>query len=409
MQPRNGNYPGQGAEKLIVLGGIGCLAFVAMLVAVVVVGISMLVDIARKPQEAVPEIVDTTPPGELPAVPFPLPVPAAPSTHLGPIDLEEVDAGRLASEAIRQAKLGDVSTALSCQYVAVIKSGSGRYNLACFYSLAGNVDAALYWLQMAAREEGTDPDWATKDSDLTKVWRDARWPRVLAYLRKCQQYWETSGFSETALILPRQAATDQPIPVFIGLHPAGHFAHGFLDAAASQALADEMGVAFLAVSGTIPYGKETFAWSEDPAKDLARIDAALEEVKDRLTPAEGQMVLYGFSQGAWVAGELAARHPDRFAGAIVMSPDRRSSAKLPALEARDEHRRQGLVAVCGEEETPETVRMTKAFAERFAKLRARVSQTLYPGKETHSLPPDYVRKLPVWGRFILDPAAAAPE
>jgi predicted esterase len=170
-----------------------------------------------------------------------------------------------------------------------------------------------------------------------------------------------------------------------------------------------MGVAFLGVSGTIPYGKEIYCWSEDPAKDLTRIDAALAEVKGRLTPAEGQIILLGFSEGAWLAGELAARHPDRFAGAVVMSPRRRSSEEYPAPEPRDEHRRQRLLAVCGAEETAETVRTTKDFADRFEKLGARVSLTLYPGKTSHTLPPDYVEKLPVWGRFILDPEAAAPK
>ena len=62
-----------------------------------------------------------------------------------------------------------------------------------------------------------------------------------------------------------------------------------------------------------------------------------------------------------------------------MSPDRRVSAELPAPETRAEHRRQGLVAVCGAEETPETVRMTKEFAERFETLGARVSHPVYPG------------------------------
>ena len=408
--PQKTGYPGQGAEKLLLLGGLGCLAFVALMVAVVVVGIATLIEFAKtQPElEIVAESLDATPPGELPQAPFQLSAPEAPAARLRNVDLTDIDPAPLAGTAQQLALRGDFLAAVQCQHMSVIKSNSGRYNLACYYSLAGNVTAAFYWLQSAAMEEGTDPDWATRDSDLVNVRKDKRWPRVLAFLRKCQQYWETTSFSETSLVLPRQATANQPIPVFIGLHGTGHFAHGFVDAEPYQAFADTMGVAFLGVSGTIPHGKQTFVWSEDLEKDLARIDAALEEVKGRVTPSEGQSVLFGFSQGGWLAGELAARHPDRFAGAILMSPGRRSDQELPIPEVRPEHRRQGIVVVCGAEEIPETVRMTRQYAKTFEELGSRVSLTLYAGMNTHSFPPDYVVKLPVWGRFILNPESAAP-
>ena len=156
--------------------------------------------------------------------------------------------------------------------VVVTKSGSGRYNLACFL-FTGRKRQCLRctgcrWL--ALKEEETDADWATKDRRpggrcvCTLAGRG-----VLAYLRKCQQYWETSGFfRDWLLILPRQAVDRSADP---GVHWAAPIRATLPTASStppsSQALADEMGVAFLGVSGTIPYGKETFSWSEDPAKD----------------------------------------------------------------------------------------------------------------------------------------------
>lgn len=403
---------GNRAERLILWGGLGCLAFVTLMVVVVVVGISALIEIAKQRPEISAETietVDSSPPDVLPQAPFALPAPAVPATRMGNTDLSEIDAGTLADAAQRLALRGDVLSAVQCQYMSVSKSNTGRYNLACYYSLAGNVTAALYWLQVAAQEDGTDSDWATKDSDLVNVRKDSRWPRVLNYLRRCEKYWATTSFSETSLVLPGHATPDQAIPVFIGLHGLGHYAHGFVDPETYQKLADEMGVAFLGVSGTIVHGKQTFVWSEDPLKDLARIDAALEEVKGRFTPAEGQAVLFGFSQGGWLAGELAARHPDRFAGAILMSPGHRSELEPAAGEARPEHRRQGIVAVCGALENPGTVQLTKKFAEDFEKRGARVLLRPYPGMNTHKFPPDFIEKLPVWGKFILNPDAPVPK
>ena len=50
--------------------------------------------------------------------------------------------------------------------------------------------------------------------------------------------------------------------------------HRFVDPRMYQPLADEMGVAFLGVSGTTVRGRRHFVWSEDPVKDLERIEAA---------------------------------------------------------------------------------------------------------------------------------------
>ena len=114
--PRSGKYPGQGAERLLILGGIGCLAFVALLVGVVVVGISTLIEIANKPPVVMPEIVDTTPPGELPNSPFELPVPRVPLVRLGNNDLNDVDPDRLAVAAQQLMQRGDFRSAVQCQY-----------------------------------------------------------------------------------------------------------------------------------------------------------------------------------------------------------------------------------------------------------------------------------------------------
>lgn len=399
-----------GIGTLFLWGGIGCLVFVIIFGGLAAVGVGLFVTIAKnyQPGPADVEPIDWKPGDALPEPPLQLPMPPAPTARLGETELSHVAPRELAAAAQHLYEMRRYDDAVRCQYQVVSKSDAGRYNLACYYARAGDMPAALYWLQAGARDEGADADWALQDDDLAGIRKDSRWPKLLRYLRVCQRYWETGNFSETTLVLPHGTLAGRPIAVFIGLHGLGDTAHGFIDPDEYQPLADEMGVAFLGVSGTIPHGKSWFTWSEDPVKDLERIDAALREVSDRLTPAEGQEFLLGFSQGGRVAAELAARRPDRFAGAIVLSPGSRSGERLPSVDAGPLHRRQGIVAVCGAGEHPRTIEYTNRCAALFKKLGARVFLKLYPGMNRHSLPPDYRKKLPDWGKFILNPDASPP-
>ncbi|MFN0052500.1 MAG: alpha/beta hydrolase [Planctomycetales bacterium] len=406
-----------GNAKVLLYVGLGCFAFFAAMCVIAGIGIYLLVSFVNEletvgdapggtPNRGLPSSVDVA--YELSDPPLMLAAPSPPPTRFGDLDLTTVDPRSLSARAHAYYSRHEYRGAVQCQYLWVINEDEGRYNLACYYARSGDIEAALYWLQAAAKDEESNAEWASRDADLDRVRMDQRWPELLAYLRGRQKFWESSDTAETALILPRNAPAGQPLPVFIGLHGLGHNAHGFVNERSFQPLADEMGVAFLGVSGTQSRGKRNFVWAEDPARDLVRIDAALEEVADRLTPAAGQIVLFGFSQGGSVAGELALRHPQRFAGAITISPG--SVSELPALATspRDEHRRQGLVAVCGEREHPRTVACTNRYAAGFKAVGARVYVKFYPGVSAHTFPFDFYERFPGWGKFILEPGAPVP-
>lgn len=406
-----------GAGKVLLGLGLGCLVLCTAVGLLAAVGAFIVASVVKNSLVVDGEAEAPLPPdfklipgenGELPESPLRIPKPADPSLQMGQADLMTVDTRALPGWAMNLYEKGLYKAAVQCQFAAVMKTNTGRYNLACYYARAGNIQAALYWLQVAVREEESNAEWASQDADLEQVRKDRRWPTVLAYMKAGQRYWEASGVSETSLVLPQGATSDKALPLFIGLHGLGHNAREFVGPAMYQVLADEMGVAFLGVSGTIPRGKKTFVWSEDPGKDLDRIDAALKELAGKVTPAAGQTVLFGFSQGAIVAADLAARHPDRFAGAIVISPGNAVDIETTVPEARPEHRRQGIVVACGALEHTATVAKTKHFAMMFQTLGARVFLKLYPDVHAHGLPPDYTQRLPDWGKFILNPDAPLP-
>jgi len=333
---------------VLLWGGLGCGALVILICGVVGIGGAAWFLIARAPQGAPPVVVnldefddeseaeDQKAPGELPVPALSLIPPTPPGAKFGETDLTTLDPHALRGAADHFYRQCRFRHALQFQFQAVAKDQNGQYNLACYYARAGDVPAALYWLQDAGREEGVDVGHATRDEDLIEVRKDPRWPTLRTYLRKCERYWEASGYSETSLVAPQNVAPGTPIPVFIGLHGFGSSAHEFVSPERYQALADQMGAAVLGVSGTNCRGKHSFVWSEDATKDLARVDAALREVAGQLTPAQGQIVLFGFSQGGMVSAELAARDPQRFAGAILLSPGSVSNvdpARLPQFPA----------------------------------------------------------------------------
>lgn len=417
---RSKSGTGPSLADALLWGTLGCGAIVCLAFIVAGFGAVAYFMMARAPQNATAELepdqdssddvaANQRAPGELPAPPLDLAVPIPPDSQLGKVNLADMDARSLSGAAHHFYGERRYHEAVQCQYQCVAKSHSGQYNLACFYGCSGDVAAALYWLQIAGREDGVDVQHASRDPDLKTVRKDPRWPQVRVYLRGCERYWEASGHSETCLVLPQNAPPGKPIPVFIGLHGHGHNALEFVRGERYQVVADQLGVAFLGVSGTHCRGKHSFVWSEDAEKDLARIDAALKQVADQLTPADGQIVLFGFSQGGAVSAELAARHPRRFAGAILLSPGSVTSLDPTRLPRLPENRRQGLVSVCGAREHPTTVNCTKAYAAAYQSRGSRVHLKLYPGMHQHTFPPDFAEQFPIWAKFILDPAASIPD
>lgn len=343
-----------------------------------------------------------------PVAPFTIVEPPAESSEFGDNDLSKLEADRLGGAALAASADGEYDDAVQLQYWAV-KNGDGSdglYNLACFYSLAGKADASFYWLQLAAEKQGVDPDWAGEDSDLKNIRKDSRWPKVRNYLRAWNAHWGTSTLSETTLVVPKGYDPATPIPVIVGLHGMGSRASHFVDDD-FQDWADELNVAFVGVSGTQPQGPTSFVWSEDPDRDLQRIDDAFAEIKDRLSPKQGQIALFGFSQGAMMAAEIAARHPDRFAGALVMSPGGNGNANIAAITKTGDHQRQGFVCVCGAREAFGNVLMTKRYARDLTSLGCRVEHLPYPGMKDHSFPPDFAKKFPEWIAFMLKTPADA--
>jgi predicted esterase len=338
---------------------------------------------------------------QLPAKPLALPAPPAPSSNFRGQDLSKDDPARLAAVASGLASDGNNREAAQVQYWAVKLGADGRYNLACWTALIGDVDGAFYWLQEAALEDGVEASWAGEDTDLESLRKDFRWTKVAPFLKQCNAYWAVSGRRDSALIVPKGYKPGTPIGVLIGLHGMGHRPDGFIDSETYQEFADKLNMAVVGVSGTVPTGRNSYVWSEDPSADAAQIRKALDELAPRLTVKKGHLIAFGFSQGAEMGFEVAFQNPEDYRGAIVMSPGTSdNTARLKKLNRGPRNKNQGYVFLCGADEHPGNVAETKDGAGFAKKAGARVELKLYEGVKRHAFPPDFDHSFLRWVRFI---------
>lgn len=335
--------------------------------------------------------------GEKPQPLLNLPPPEDPPNHLDGKSLANLSASQLAQWVQVEEQNGDFVKGIQLEFWALKKGEGSQYNFACNYGRHRLTDACFYWLQRAALEEGVDPDWAGKDPDLAVVRLDRRWPAIATFLRQCADYWAASGKPQTVLLLPQGYSRKAAIPVLLGLHGLNASPQGFV--AAFQELADELNVAIIGVSGTIPRGPKAFVWSPKQEENFARIENALREVSVEIAIEAEKTVLFGFSQGAYVAGEVAARHPEKFAGAILLSPGTADDSE-PGPWPPTEHK-QGFVVVAGTAEHPMTIQTARAFAKLLRARGARVLSKEYPDM-SHTFPPDMLDVFPFWVEFVCE-------
>jgi len=341
---------------------------------------------------------DDPAPNELPKPPEAVAAPKdLPAVHGGK-DLSKVDPDELVALARQAAARNDYKTALAAQFWAVKQGNDGHYDLACYYARNRQHDEAIYWLQRAAQTEGVDAQHAGQDEDLETLRRDPRWAAVHRYLRQCAAYWSKSGKTTTLVYVPKGFDKKKPSPVIVTLHGRGSRPDHFFGEE-TQGLADELKIPFVCVSGTRPTGPKAFVWAADGTDaDNKRVDAALAEAADKVTVAPGKVIAIGFSEGAQVALEVAARDPDKFAGGIGMSPG--ADFHLNQVTPTPPLKERRFVVTIGGSEHPGNVMLARQDRDWFQRAGIQLQYITVP-RGGHSLPPHFTDQLPKWVAFIL--------
>ncbi len=115
-----------------------------------------------------------------------------------------------------------------------------------------------------------------------------------------------------------------PFPVALWLHGLSRiFSNGIFSGESREAMqkhADLLGAVIIGFPATTDLGDNTQQWSEETVADHAYIQTRLKKIAATSKLDLTRVGLFGFSQGAMVAADLASCYPESYRGAILMSP-----------------------------------------------------------------------------------------
>ena len=200
------------------------------------------------------------------------------------------------------------------------------------------------------------------------------------------------------LYRPRGIEAGRALPTVIWLH--GFRANPDLGRI-GQALSDQLGIAILGVSATEPLGEDRYRWSEVPKRDSDRIRAGISKQGPNLV-IQGKPALFGFSQGGKMAAEIAAREPDRYAGAWAIAP---GGFAPPQFHA--EGKLDGMFFRCsiGAGDPRGKVEWARSYCEQASAAGAETETDIEVGFDRHAFPPDFRDTFVAWATRTLRPSS----
>jgi len=195
-----------------------------------------------------------------------------------------------------------------------------------------------------------------------------------------------------------------PHPTVLLLHGWGASAHDLIGLAPvlhggrALVLCPQGALAFQAGPGMLGYG--WFALTPGRPPDPADIDAARRQVEAFLDEAHARypidpkrLVIAGFSQGGFLAYQIALRAPQRFAGLMALS------SWLPpelveSIPAQPAHRELPALVVHGSADP--MIPIARAYASRDALLRLGVPTVFREYEMGHEIRPEALREIVRW-------------
>jgi hypothetical protein len=374
--------------------------------------------------------------GEIPAAdpppPFDVQAPAAFRPQL--LDGKDVSV-EMIPEALAQARADgklDLAAAYADKLARTASDPATFFPLGELLAQNGQTDAAFYWLVRGVHEFGARPERFVERQAFASLWTDARWDAFARWAVQVRRYQTSKGSAAPRVILPssieaavaldatRRAGEGRPrggrggkpsLPVLFWFDPAD--GTGSQVQAWGQAVADELGVVVVNVLGPDRVGPMASAWSGDPARDRAQVDAALAAITT-VTPDATRRYAAGIGQGGTWSVELAMRDPKFLAGALALHPtdEWRGPRDTSAESNRD--RKQTVTLLAGGQDEDEHAFLR---VERGRLLRAGVEAVMEIDDKAwpDNVPTDLKARLTTWVRARLSPTpngavppAAAP-
>jgi len=187
------------------------------------------------------------------------------------------------------------------------------YNCACSYSLAGEEELALQWLEIAVDLgiclfEG-DPDFDNiRDGDGFKALVE-RADEEIEAARAID--WQPNIF------LPDSYDETESYPLLIMLHGYGSNPNAFCREEFVETFTGR-GLIYVVPYGPEIFGMSSFSWGEAPVGELYLLELLADLLDDYPVDTE-RLYLGGFSQGGSYSFYMGIRHADLLAGIIPMA------------------------------------------------------------------------------------------
>ena len=214
--------------------------------------------------------------------------------------------------------------------------------------------------------------------------------------------------AEAYIILPEEHPVSEPIPTAIWLHGYGwNPSEISIFEEEYQERANDLGIAFVGVSAPQKLEEGSYQWAEELDVDSSYLVEVLDANSDKITPLWSKVVLFGFSQGAKVAGDVALNDPENYAGAILFSPGGHKIRPVTPDSSLPSHEGQRFFCFVGAEEAYGNVSLNRKYHDAFTEAGATSTLKEYPDMSEHSTPPDFDEKLGEWLGEILELSPAA--
>ncbi|MEJ2669628.1 MAG: alpha/beta hydrolase-fold protein [Gammaproteobacteria bacterium] len=342
---------------------------------------------------------ETTPPPKTPSVQ----TPSAPSRYVQ-IDLSNYPIDQLVGMARSAYQKGDYPSAIKHYYWALHKGHDGYYEMASYYALSGDTQAANYWLIKDATDGSPDLSWTEQDEDMKNLRSSEQWANTKQFISEMENYWHNSKKFSYSLIVPDGYTGEIALPTMVALHGKGDSPESFIHEG-YQSLSNNMKVAFIGISGPTVLGKNAYAWTPDYETNITHIQKVMQVIAKNEGLKLASKALFGFSQGAQVSLTVAVNNAPEWNGALAMSPglypvksieltDAVKNAPPTALQ------KQIYIITNGELEHQYNLSLSQQDREYLVTHGAQVNQYSYPNAG-HHFPADYYDKLPVWiGKFL---------
>ncbi|MDP7033407.1 MAG: PHB depolymerase family esterase [Planctomycetota bacterium] len=192
---------------------------------------------------------------------------------------------------------------------AIPEESSTYYNIACAYSLSGDVEQGVRWLEEAIRHGFDDAGHIRRDADLQNLRKHPRYQRIIKNLDRNPE----RGPYKVDFFRPKGFANGKKYPLLIALHNNGNNSTKFSNA--WKDVTGAKGYVLASVQGR-KKGHRGYGWNDDAEWDILR---AVREGVQKHGVDSNRVYITGFSEGAILAYYVGLRHPEVFAGIIPVS------------------------------------------------------------------------------------------